>query len=184
MRRTNKWLLMLGILLLLPPPFYLLWATSPVWQKYLRLQLPQVGKVNPIFTWYLIIISAVAIVFLIISFFTILCWPTHNKFNLLKRKDGQVRITSKAINGFVASSLTDLPYVNQVKVDSKLTNRHIKIKISGNLGTGENLEAMLNEYLDQMTQNLRKLLGINQKPKITIKFTNFQSTNNNAKRVQ
>ena len=184
MKRIKKWLLVLCIILLLPIPVYLLWETSSFWQKFLRIKLPHLGSLNPIFTWYLIGISAIIFIILIISLFVILFWPVQRYFNLIHKRDGQVKVTSKAINSFVMNSLADLPYLNNAKVSSKLTKRHIKIKIGGDLGAGENISALLDEYLEELKKNLKQLLGIEQKPKINIKFTNYHKGAKPEKRVQ
>ncbi|WEV70849.1 alkaline shock response membrane anchor protein AmaP [Lactobacillus sp. ESL0785] len=184
MKRSKKWLLVLSTLLLMPPPIYLLWENSNFWQKYLKLSLPQIKKINPIFTWYLIIISTIVIIVLIFSFITLIFWPTQKSFNLIHKNSGQVKVTSKAINGYILSSLTDLPYLNNPKVNSRLTKHHIKIKISGDLGAGENVAALLKTYLEELKGNLKQTLGIEQKPKIKIKFNNFQEATKSEQRVQ
>lgn len=184
MKRSKKWLSILCLILILPLPAYLLWQNSSFWQKYLQLKLPPVGKLNPIFTWYLIAVSAIMVVSLIISLLILLFWPTQRSFNLIPKQSGQVKVTSKAVNGFILSSLNDLPYLNNAKVDSKLTKRHIKITVSGDLGAGENVANLLEDYLQKVKVDLKQLLGIEQKPKIRIKFTNYHNGEVPEKRVQ
>ena len=72
LKRSKKWLLVVFLLLLLPLPIYLLWETSGFWQKYLRLSIPKMGTLNPIFEWYLIGASAIVLLALIISLLIIL----------------------------------------------------------------------------------------------------------------
>ncbi|WEV43641.1 alkaline shock response membrane anchor protein AmaP [Lactobacillus sp. ESL0684] len=184
MKRSKKWLLIVGSILLLPPPIYLLWATSPVWQKYLQLSLPHLGKLDPIFAWYLIGISALVLVILIIGIIVLLFWPTQRNFNLIHKRSGQVKVTSKAINGYVLNSLADVPYLSNAKVESRLTKRHVKIKVNGDLGAGEDIANLLNNYLEQLKGDLKQLLGIEQKPKIKINFTNYHNSEKPEKRVQ
>lgn len=184
MKRSKKWFLILWIILLLPIPVYLLWENNNLWQQYLKLSLPSLGKLNLIFSWYLISISAVILLILVISLIIILFWPVQRYFNLIHKRDGQVKITSKAINGYVMNSLADLPYLNKAKVDSRLTNRKIKIRISGDLGSSENVSALLNDYLAELEKNLKQYLGIEQKPKIKIKFVNYHSSAKPEQRVQ
>ncbi len=184
LKRSKKWLLVVFLLLLLPLPIYLLWETSGFWQKYLRLSIPKLGTLNPIFEWYLIGASAVVLLALIISLLIILFWPVQRYFTLIHKRDGQVRVNSKAINGYVMNSLSELPFINKAKVDSKLTNHKIKIRISGNLGHGDNVNAVLEQYLEELKGNLSQLLGIEQKPKIKIKFVNYQNSDKPETRVQ
>lgn len=82
------------------------------------------------------------------------------------------------------NSLSELPFINKAKVDSKLTNHKIKIRISGNLGHGDNVNAVLEQYLEELKGNLSQLLGIEQKPKIKIKFVNYQNSDKPETRVQ
>lgn len=171
------------MVLLIPLPIYLLWQSSSFWQKYLKVKLPSIGSINPIFAWYLVVISAVVLLILIISLLVALFWPVQRYFILIRKPDGQVKVTSKAINGYVLNSLADLPFISKVKVDSRLTNRKIQIKIRGNLGNGENVNAILENYLEELKRNLSQLLGIAQKPKIKIKFVNYQSSNKPETRV-
>lgn len=184
MKRSKKWLLVVLMILLLPLPIYFLWETSSFWQKYLKIKLPSIGTLNPVLEWYLIVISAVVLLVLIISLLVVLFWPVQRYFILIHKHDGQVKVTSKAINGYVMNSLADLPFINKVKVDSKLTNHKINIKISGNLGRGENVSALLENYLEELKSNLSRLLGIEQKPKIKIKFVNYQNPDKPETRVQ
>ncbi|WEV51125.1 alkaline shock response membrane anchor protein AmaP [Lactobacillus sp. ESL0731] len=184
MKRSKKWLLILCAILLLPLPVYLLWQNCNLWQKYLQLKLPSIGTLNPIFTWYLIAISAIMLVILIISLLILLFWPVQSSFHLIPKQSGQVKVTNKAVNGFVLSSLKDLPYLNNAKVDSKLTKNHIKISVSGDLGAGENVANLLEDYLQKIKVDLKQLLGIEQKPKIRIKFTNYHDGEKPEKRVQ
>ncbi|MDF7671722.1 alkaline shock response membrane anchor protein AmaP [Lactobacillus sp. ESL0701] len=184
MKRSKKWLLILCLIIVLPLPTYLLWQTSGFWQKYLQLKLPSISAVSPIFTWYLIAVSAVMVVSLIISLLILLFWPTQRSFNLIPKQSGQVKITSKAVNGFILSSLNDLPYLNNAKVDSKLTKRRIKINVRGDLGAGEDVANLLEDYLQKVKVDLKQLLGIEQKPKIIIKFTNYHNGEVPDKRVQ
>lgn len=184
MKRSKKWLLVLGMIFLLPLPIYLLWETSNFWQKYLNINLPNLGRLNPVLEWYLIIVSAVALLILIISLLVVLFWPVQRYFNLIHKRDGQVKVTSKAINGYVTNSLADLPFINKAKVESRLTRRKISIKISGNLGYGENATNVLENYLEELKKDLKQLLGIKQKPKILIKFVNYQNADKPETRVQ
>ncbi|RMC40333.1 alkaline shock response membrane anchor protein AmaP [Lactobacillus sp. ESL0233] len=184
MKRIKKWFMIICFLLMMPLPIFILWDTSGFWQKYLKISLPTLGKLNPIFTWYLIGISAIILLVLVVSLIIILFWPVQRYFNLIHKKDGQVKITSKAINSYVANSLNDLPYLNNPKVVSRLTNRKIKIKISGDLGAGENMAPLLDNYLEELNKNLKLLLGIDQKPKIKIKFVNYHTSNKPEQRVQ
>ncbi|KJY54046.1 hypothetical protein JF76_19030 [Lactobacillus kullabergensis] len=184
MKRSKKWLLVLCMLLLLPLPCYLIWETSSFWQKYLKIKLPHLGSLNPIFAWYLIGISLIVFIILIVSLIVILFWPVQRNFNLIHKRDGQVKVTSKAINSYVMNSLADLPYLNNAKVSSKLTGRRIKIKIGGDLGPGENIAVLLDDYLEELKKNLKQLLGIEQKPKIKIKFINYHKGDKPEKRVQ
>lgn len=172
------------MILLLPLPIYLLWETSGFWQKYLKIRLPSIGILHPILEWYLVIVSATVLLILIICLLVVLFWPVQRYFILINKRDGQVKVTSKAINGYVMNSLEDLPFINKVKVDSKLTNRKLNIKINGNLGHGENVNDILETYLEELKENLSRLLGIKQKPKIKIKFVNYQTPDKSETRVQ
>ncbi|WP_317638273.1 alkaline shock response membrane anchor protein AmaP [Lactobacillus xylocopicola] len=174
----------MSILLLLPLPVYLLWETKGFWQMYLKIHLLPLGKIDPLFSWYLIALSAIVLVILVISLLVILAWPVQRYFNLIHKRTGHVTITSKAINGYISNSLADLPYLSKVKVDSRLTKRRIKIKISGSLGAGENVAELLDSYFDELAKNLKLLLGIDQKPKIIIKFVNYRIPERPHKRVQ
>ncbi len=184
MKRSKKWLLVVLTILLLPLPIYLLWNTSSFWQKYLNIKLPTIGTLNPILEWYLIAISTVFLLILIIFLLFVLFWPVQRYFILIHKRDGQVKVTSKAINGYITNSLADIPFINKAKVESKLTNRKIKIKISGNLGNGENVNTVLENYLEELKNNLGQMLGIEQKPKIKIKFVNYQNPDKPETRVQ
>ncbi|MBA1392596.1 alkaline shock response membrane anchor protein AmaP [Lactobacillus sp. XV13L] len=184
MKRSKKLFMVISIILLLPLPVYFLWETSGLWQKYLKIRLPAAGTPDPILTWYLIAISTLVALVLLISLIVTLFWPVRRYFNLIHKHDGQIKVTSKAINGFVASSLAGLPYLNKVKVDSRLTNHKVKIKISGDLGAGENVADLLDEYLEELRKNLKLLLGVEQKPKIVVKFVNYHNSEKTERRVQ
>lgn len=161
---------------MLPQPICFLWETNDYWQKFLNIKLPHIGVTNIIFTWYLIGISLIAFLILLTSLIVILLWPVERYFNLIHRHNGQVKVMSKAINSYVKTSLADLPYLNNIKVSSKLTKHRLQIKVSGTLSAGENVSASLNDYLDETNKGLKQLLGIEQKPKIIIKFINYNKT--------
>ncbi|UQS82071.1 alkaline shock response membrane anchor protein AmaP [Bombilactobacillus folatiphilus] len=183
MKISKKWFLIIGLLLALPLPIYILWNNNTVWQSYLGLKLPDIVAINNYLAWYLIIVSAIVLVILIVWMIVLLCWPTRNKYFLIHKQDGHVKLTSKAINGFISASLADLPYLDHPKISSKLTQRRLRINISGNLAPSENIQQQLQTYLQQLEQDLRQLLGIEQKPKIEIRFNNFSSESSSKQRV-
>ncbi|UQS84251.1 alkaline shock response membrane anchor protein AmaP [Bombilactobacillus thymidiniphilus] len=178
MKRSKKWLAIIVILLALPLPIYAL-LTTKLLRQQLHIVLP---KNNDVIDWYVLVAGSVIILYLVISLLTILFWPTRRKFNLLRKKNGSLTVTSKAINNFIYSSLSAEPFLSDAKVKSRLTKHAIRIKISGNLLNGSDAKDIFDQYLKQLATNLRQLLGIKQKPKIEIKFANYQSKS--AKRVQ
>lgn len=184
LKRSKKWFLIISLILLLPLPLYILWSNNHLWQQYLGLKLPDLVSLNDLWIWYLVIISALSGLLIIVLLLILLFWPTRNKFQLIHKPTGQVKITNKAINGFINASLADLPYLQNPKVSSKLTNHHLRIRVTGDLAPGDSVKQKLVAYLKQLEDNLRQLLGVQQKPKIEIRFTNFESqTDPKKKRV-
>ncbi|AXX65214.1 alkaline shock response membrane anchor protein AmaP [Bombilactobacillus bombi] len=173
LNRGWKWLLTIITLLVLPLPALAFSANWNLIQPYIKLKLPQVTLNNQYIRYYLFFSGAVVLVFLIIILIVVLCYPTRRKFNLINKNYGRLTVTTKAINNFVKASLETEPYLKNPKVSSRLTKRHLKINVSGDLLSGSNAQAKFDKYLHNLEDDLRNLLGIEQKPKVSIKLTNY-----------
>ncbi|WP_181189771.1 alkaline shock response membrane anchor protein AmaP [Bombilactobacillus bombi] len=182
MNRGGKWLLAIITLILLPLPALVFGANWKILQPYVQMKLPPIQLNNLYLRYYLLAASLVVFMGLLISLCILIFYPTRHKLHLINKNYGRLTVTSKAINNFVKTSLEAEPYLHNPKVSSRLTKRHIKINVSGDLLAGSNAQGKFDNYLHNLEDDLRNLLGIGQKPKIRIQLTNYHPDNEQKKR--
>lgn len=182
MNRGWKWLLVIIALLMMPMPVLIINANWWLIEPYIKMNWTPISWSNTFLAYYLLIASVLVLLLLLVFLLTVLFYPTRRKFNLINKKHGRLTVTAKAINNFVKDSLEKEPYLNNPKVSSRLTKRQIKIKIAGDFLASNNAQAKFDNYLHTLEDNLRNLLGIEQRPKIRIKLANYHPQEENTNR--
>lgn len=182
LRVLVKFLLALVVVLLLPLPLVTIaryaqvvdgsgaWLFQQAWFK----------TYGPSYLFWSGVVLAVGLgLFGIIA----LCWPRQRTLYLNQQASGQLRVTKKAIEQFVATAIQAEPYLQAPKVTAKLTRRQLKIQISGDLRTSEQVSQQVAALGQQLEQELRQFLGISAKKKIIVKLQHFSTKRQRQARV-
>ncbi|MBM7617009.1 hypothetical protein JOC36_000558 [Weissella uvarum] len=131
--------------------------TDPYWQQFMF--------------WVAVAIAVVAV----IAFIIVLIYPRQIDAYVFKDKKSKskLRISRKAIAGFVTSSLADQKVVSNPKVKLNVRKRKLLIEVKGSLtNSASDLTDLEKRWAEKLAQDLNDMLGITQKKKIKVHIVN------------
>lgn len=137
---------------------------------------PLVGDWLPASTFYLA--GSVFIVLFILMVVTIFYPRKLSQFNL-KKTDGVLRITKKAVEGVVTETLTVEKLMNNPNVKATMSQRKIKIKVKGDFQIVSDLYGKTDQWSKNLETQLHELIGPDVKISIKIKFEKPRPENSN-----
>ncbi|WP_206913489.1 hypothetical protein IGL98_003222 [Enterococcus sp. DIV0840] len=139
-------------------------------------EYPLVGEWLPAITFYLA--GSVFIVLFILMLFTIFYPKKLSQFKF-RETDGVLRISKKAVEGFVAESLIAEKLMKNPNVKATMSQRKIKIKVKGDYQIVSDLFGKTDQWSKTLETQLHELIGPDVKISIKIKFEKPRPENNN-----
>lgn len=114
--------------------------------------------------------------FLFIAFLVILLlvifYPKSTNYLEVKTENGDLTITKRAIEGFVASSINKADFVKSPKVNAHLYKKTVKIRVSGDIKRTSDLIGKQEAWARSLEMQLKNLLGVQQSIAVHVKLKN------------
>ncbi|ALS36472.1 ABC-type multidrug transport system fused ATPase/permease subunit [Enterococcus rotai] len=135
---------------------------------------PLVGTWLPIIAFYLAVITL--IIFFVLVLITLFYPKRMSQFSFTK-SDGHLKISKKAVEGFVSESLTAEKLMKNPNVKATMSQKKIKIKIKGDFQIVSDLYGKTDEWSKKLENQLHDLIGPGVKISIKIKFEKPRAEN-------
>ncbi|OFI47705.1 hypothetical protein BG262_08370 [Floricoccus penangensis] len=130
-----------------------------------------IGKYIPqILFWLSLFFIALIIILLL---FVIFAPKKTSSFKINKSK-GSLVIEKKAIENFVLGIVKKDSDIEDPSVRAKMYRKKIKVQISGNLAPGTNVIDKKENLMEEISDKISSLLGVDSKIKSVIKFNDFE----------
>lgn len=115
--------------------------------------------------WAAVVLGVISV----LGFIIVLFYPCQVDAYVFKDKNSQLRISRKALLGFVTASLEDQTFVNNPKIKINIRRKKIKVQVRGELNnSASNVAEIEQMWADQLTQDLTNLIGLKQKKTVRV----------------
>lgn len=136
---------------------------------------PLIGNWLPIVMFY---IGVITCIILFISILIIIFYPKKISQFTLKKANGYLQISQKAIEGFVVQSLKSEKLIENPNVNATLSQKRIKIKVKGDFQIVSDLYGKTEQWSGYLENQLQELIGSDVKISIKVKFEKPRLQNN------
>ena len=124
------------------------------------------------FFYFLTVVSAIAALYALFNFIRVLVLPTLNSYVIDKDEDGEMLITSRAVENNVLSTLENYNEVKRSDVDVRVNNgskHEITAKITCGVQEGIDLNSLGKRIKNDVSFNLEKFTGYSVK-EVNVEF--------------
>lgn len=114
------------------------------------------------FFYFLTVVSALAALYALFNFIRVLVLPTLNSYVIDKDEDGEMLITSRAVENNVYSTLENFNEVKKSDVDVRVNNgskHEISTKVTCGVQEGIDLNSLGNKIKNDVSSNLENFTG-------------------------
>lgn len=114
------------------------------------------------FFYFLTVVSALAALYALFNFIRVLVLPTLNSYVIDKDEDGEMLITSRAVENNVYSTLENFNEVKKSDVDVRVNNgskQEISTKVTCGVQEGVDLNSLGNKIKNDVSSNLENFTG-------------------------
>ena len=135
------------------------------------------------FFYFLTIVSAIAGLFALFTLIRVIVLPSLNSYVVDKEDDGEMLITSKAVENNILTTVDKFGEVRKSDVDVRVNNgskHEISAKITCGVREGINLNSLGKQIKEDVSSNLEELTGYSV-TKVDVEFYNIKE--DSGKRV-
>ena len=135
------------------------------------------------FFYFLTIVSAIAGLFALFTLIRVIVLPSLNSYVVDKEDDGEMLITSKAVENNILTTVDKFGEVRKSDVDVRVNNgskHEISAKVTCGVREGINLNSLGKQIKEDVSSNLEELTGYSV-TKVDVEFYNIKE--DSGKRV-
>lgn len=125
---------------------------------------------------YLFWLSASLTVLILIGFLALLFWPRTKAIMDLDQGDGQLALSSAAVEGLVKSTVEDHGYMTNPKVKAKLYRRRIKVMVTGDIIPRQDAVKRASAIQAAIERHLKDFLGVTKPLRLTVHVAQASQT--------